>query len=49
VQQAGDGHRRLTDQRDSVFGHQTVGVLQLLNKRSGTFDARDEEVAGLWS
>ena len=32
---------RLADHDD-----QTVGVLQLLNKRSGTFDARDEEVAG---
>jgi phosphoserine phosphatase RsbU/P len=32
---------RLADHDD-----QTVGVLQLLNKRSGAFDARDEEVAG---
>ena len=32
---------RLADHDD-----QTVGVLQVLNKRSGPFDARDEEVAG---
>ena len=31
---------RLADHDD-----QTVGVLQLLNKRSGTFDVRDEEIA----
>lgn len=32
---------RLTDHHD-----ETVGVLQLLNKRSGPFESRDEEVAG---
>jgi phosphoserine phosphatase len=32
---------RLTDHDDA-----TVGVLQLLNKRRGCFDARDEEIAG---
>lgn len=32
---------RLVDHDDA-----TVGVLQLLNKRSGTFDRRDEEIAG---
>ncbi|MCE9631606.1 MAG: SpoIIE family protein phosphatase [Planctomycetia bacterium] len=32
---------RLTDHGDA-----TVGVLQLLNKRTGPFDARDEEIAG---
>lgn len=32
---------RLTDHDDA-----TVGVLQLLNKRAGPFDARDEEIAG---
>ena len=32
---------RLTDTGDA-----TVGVLQMLNKRTGPFDARDEEIAG---
>lgn len=32
---------RLTD-----HGDETVGVLQVLNKRTGPFDARDEEIAG---
>ena len=32
---------RLVDHDDT-----TVGVLQLLNKRGGSFDARDEEIAG---
>lgn len=38
--------RSMLTVRLADHGDATVGVLQLLNKRSGPFEARDEEVAG---